>query len=127
MPPPKLILSALLVVQAAAYYGLAHRPETAPLSQPLSDFPAAISDWRMVREGVIEQDERDVLRADDYLTRQYATPAGKSANLFVAYFQSIAARRADAAFSQELPAGCGLDLVCGRHDSHRHRRARAAN
>ncbi len=88
MPPPKLILSALLVVQGAAYYGLAQRPETTPPSEHLSDFPAALGDWRMVREGVIEQDERDVLGADDYLTRQYATSAGKSANLFVAYFQS---------------------------------------
>ncbi len=42
----------------------------------------------MVREGVIDQDERDVLRADDYLTRQYAAPGGKTASLFVAYFRS---------------------------------------
>jgi EpsI family protein len=42
----------------------------------------------MVREGVMEQEEKDVLRADDYLTRQYAASSGKSANLFVAYFQS---------------------------------------
>jgi EpsI family protein len=88
MPLSKLILSALLVVQGAAYYGLAERPEATPPSRPLSAFPVAIGDWRMVREGVIEQDERDVLRADDYLTRQYATSSGKSANLFVAFFQS---------------------------------------
>ena len=42
----------------------------------------------MLREGVIEQDEKDVLRADDYLTRQYAAPGGKAASLFVAYFRS---------------------------------------
>jgi len=42
----------------------------------------------MLREGVIEQDEKDVLRADDYLTRQYTAPGGKTASLFVAYFRS---------------------------------------
>jgi EpsI family protein len=42
----------------------------------------------MVREGVMEQDEKDVLRADDYLTRQYAAAPNKTASLFVAYFQS---------------------------------------
>ena len=41
-----------------------------------------------MREGVIEQEEKDVLRADDYLTRQYAASPGKSPSLFVAYFQS---------------------------------------
>jgi EpsI family protein len=83
-----LILSALFVVQGAAFYGLSERAELIPLSKPLSEFPAVIGDWRMVREGVIEQDERDVLRADDYLARQYATASGRPVNLFVAYFQS---------------------------------------
>lgn len=42
----------------------------------------------MVREGVIEQEEKDVLRADDYLTRQYSASPDKIAGLFVAYFRS---------------------------------------
>jgi len=91
MPPPNrptLILSALFLVQGAAFYGLSHRAELLPQSKPLAEFPAVIGDWRMVREGVIEQDEKDVLRADDYLTRRYATASGKFATLFVAYFQS---------------------------------------
>jgi EpsI family protein len=91
MPTPDratLILSALLVVQGAAFYALSRRAESIPLSKPLSEFPTVVGDWRMVREGVIEQDDKDVLRADDYLTRQYAASPGKSANLFVAYFQS---------------------------------------
>jgi EpsI family protein len=82
-----LVLSALLVLQGAGYYGLSRRNEAIPASKPLGEFPTVIGDWRMVREGVIEQDEKDVLRADDYLTRQYAAQ-GKTASLFVAYFQS---------------------------------------
>jgi EpsI family protein len=85
---PTLILSALFLIQGAAFYGLSHRAELLPQSKPLAEFPAVIGNWRMVREGEIEQDEKDVLRADDYLTRRYATASGKFASLFVAYFQS---------------------------------------
>lgn len=88
MPPPKLILSALLMVQGAAFYGVSERAEVIPKIQPLAGFPIVIGDWRMTWEGAIAQDQKDVLRADDYLTRQYKTATGKSANLFVAYFQS---------------------------------------
>jgi EpsI family protein len=91
MPTPDratLILSALLVFQGATFYGLSRRAEWIPQSKPLTEFPKSIGDWRMVREVVIEQEDKDVLRADDYLTRQYASSSGKSANLFVAYFQS---------------------------------------
>ncbi len=85
---PAIVLSMLFAVQGAAFYGLSRRAEVIPLSKPLAEFPAAIGQWRMVRESVMEQDEKDVLRADDYLTRQYAAASGKSASLFVAYFQS---------------------------------------
>ena len=85
---PALVLSTLFFVQSAAFYGLSRRSEVIPASKSLSAFPATIGEWRMLREGVIESDERDVLLADDYLTRQYAAPGGKTASLFVAYFRS---------------------------------------
>jgi EpsI family protein len=85
---PAFLLSALIVVQGAAFYGVSRRTEALPASKSLAEFPARIGGWRMVREGVIYQDEKDVLRADDYLTREYAGPAGKQASLFVAYFRS---------------------------------------
>src|ERR1700691_1112716 len=79
---PTLVLSALFLVQGAAFYGLTRRTEAIPTWKPLSAFPAVVGEWRMLREGVIEKDEKDVLRADDYLTRQYAAPGGKEASLF---------------------------------------------
>jgi EpsI family protein len=85
---PTLVLSALFLVQGAAFYGLARRTETIPQSRSLSELPRSIGEWRMLREGVIEQDEKDVLRADDYLTREYAASGGKEASLFVAFFRS---------------------------------------
>jgi EpsI family protein len=88
------ILSALLAMQGAAFYGISRRAEWIPTSKPLGEFPAVIGQWRMVREGVIEQEEKDVLRADDYLTRQYAVSPHKTAGLFVAYFRSQRAGQA---------------------------------
>jgi EpsI family protein len=91
MPEPKraaLMLSALLLVQGLAFYGLSRRAETLPASKPLSEFPTVIGEWHMSRGGVVEPEERDVLRADDYLSRQYASSSGQSASLFVAYFRS---------------------------------------
>jgi len=83
-----LALSALLVAQSAAFYGLSGRAETIPRRKPLYEFPAVIGDWRMAREGVLEQDEKNVLHADDYLKRDYRAPRARTASLFVAYFQS---------------------------------------
>jgi EpsI family protein len=88
------ILSALLAMQGAAFYGISRRAEWIPTSKPLGEFPAVIGQWRMVREGVIKQEEKDVLRADDYLTRQYAVSPHKTAGLFVAYFRSQRAGQA---------------------------------
>jgi exosortase D (VPLPA-CTERM-specific) len=83
-----LVLSALFLLQGAAFYGLSRRVEAIPASRPLAELATSMGDWRMVREGVIDQEDKDVLRADDYLTRQYAAASGESANLFMAYFQS---------------------------------------
>ncbi len=42
----------------------------------------------MIQQGVMEQEVKDVLRADDYITRGYAAAAEQFANLFVAFFKS---------------------------------------
>ncbi len=82
-----MILSAFLLLQASVFYGLS-RGESIPVSKPLDDFPIEIGPWRMTQQGVMEPDVKDVLRADDYVTREYGTPASQAANLFVAFFKS---------------------------------------
>jgi EpsI family protein len=83
-----LVLGALFVVQGVTFYGISLRTELIPRSTTLAEFPNVIGEWRTVKEGVIEQEDKDVLRADDYLTRQYASSSGLRANFFVAYFES---------------------------------------
>jgi EpsI family protein len=82
-----MVLSLFLIVQAALFYGFS-RGETPPSFRPLDGFPKEIGDWRMIQQGVMEQDIKDVLRADDYITREYAASPEKAVNLFVAFFKS---------------------------------------
>jgi EpsI family protein len=84
---PAFLLTALLVVQGSLFYGFS-RGETPPSYTPLDKFPNQVGGWRMVQQGVMEQEVKDVLRADDYVTRDYAASPTKVANLFVAFFKS---------------------------------------
>lgn len=79
-------LTLVLVVQAAVFYSASHGENT-PLPAPLTTFPATVESWHTVQEGVIDQDTRDILRADDLMSRVYAGPEG-GAELFIAYFKT---------------------------------------
>ncbi|MCC6362410.1 MAG: EpsI family protein [Bryobacterales bacterium] len=86
--PPARILTVVLLLQAAAFYGMS-RPEEAKPVNPLSTFPKQIAGWRMVQEGVIDKETMEVLRADDVVTRWYTDTDGKNiASLFIAYFHT---------------------------------------
>ncbi|MDP9054786.1 MAG: EpsI family protein [Acidobacteriota bacterium] len=79
-------LTAVLVVQAALFYS-ASRGETPTNVAPLSEFPAAVGNWHLIQEGVIDKESQDVLKADDLLTRDYGSTGG-DANLFIAFFKT---------------------------------------
>lgn len=82
-----MVLSACLIVQCSLFYGFS-RGETHPVTRPLATFPSQLGNWHMIQQGVMEQEIQDVLRADDYVTRDYAASPTQSANLFVAFFKS---------------------------------------
>lgn len=88
-----LILSVLLLTQAAVFYGFS-RGELAPPHRPLDQLPLRFGDWNMVKQGVMEKEIQDVLQADDYATRWYAKPNAPVASLFVAFFKSQRAGQA---------------------------------
>ena len=81
-----LIVTCILVAQAAAYYGL---PKERPVNlvSPLSLFPASIGGWSMVQEISVDKEVAGLLKADAILSRNYAA-AGRSVNLFIAFFRS---------------------------------------
>jgi len=79
-------LTLVVVVQAVLFYTASHGENT-PLPAPLTTFPAVLGHWHEIQEGVIDQDTRDVLKADDLMSRVYAD-AGQRPELFIAYFKT---------------------------------------
>ncbi len=82
------ILSAVLITQAVLFYGMS-RAEANPESRPLNELSEQLGSWKMSKQGVIDDETREVLKADELLNRGYINMALRvEANLFVAYFKT---------------------------------------
>ena len=81
-------VTILLLAQAAVLYS-SSRDELIPSSAPLSNLPLSLNSWRFVQDGVVDDETKDVLKADDLLYREYRdTSTGLHGSLFVAAFRS---------------------------------------
>jgi EpsI family protein len=79
-----LILVAGVVVNAWSYLGEAHVER-----KELKDFPQSIGAWQKTGNDQILDDETlKVLRASDYLLRDFRISDGRVANLYVGYYAS---------------------------------------
>lgn len=81
-----LAATMLIILQGALIYS-AVRPESPPSGKNLAQFPTKLGSWTLLQEGVIDDETRDVLKADDLMNRFYGGK-GVGANLFVAAFRS---------------------------------------
>jgi len=84
---PVRLATVLLLGQAALLYSSDH-PEAIPPSRPLVEMPRSLGPWQAQRDGVIEPEIMEILKADDVLVRDYATAGGERANLYIAAFRS---------------------------------------
>src|SRR3569833_2132799 len=103
------VLTIVAIVQAALFYS-ASRGEGTPLARPLSEMPAALGNWMMTSQGVVEPEVEAVLRADDTVIRGYRSPTGADDSLFIAYFKTQRAGAAPHSPKNCLP-GAGLQPV----------------
>ena len=78
--------SALILLQGILLHS-ANRAESVPSSRPLAQLPAMLGAWRFVEDGLVDDETRRILQADDLLNRIYAHGA-TGASLFVAAFRS---------------------------------------
>jgi EpsI family protein len=81
----------LLIVLLLITVGVRTRLGASPavnLEQPLALFPNQVGTWRLVGQPALSADVVHVLDADAYMVRNYATPRGQQAQLFVAYYRS---------------------------------------
>ena len=108
----RVVVIALLA-QATAFYALS-RPEYLPQSPPLAVFPTTIGPWTVAEEGVVDQETKDVLKADDLLNRMYARPSASPVNLFVAAFRSQRTGKAPHSPKNCLPGSGWSQLVNDR-------------
>src|SRR5215216_6793495 len=90
-----LILVGGVVVNAWSYLGEAHVER-----KVLKDFPESIGTWqRTGTDQILDDEVLKVLRANDYLNRDFRKPGGLVANLYVGYY---ATQRAGATYHSPL-------------------------
>jgi EpsI family protein len=77
------ILVAGVLVNMWAYLGEAHVDR-----KPLKDFPAQLGQWQKSKDQVIDEPTMKVLRASDYILRDFRRPDGQAANFYVGYYAS---------------------------------------
>jgi len=78
------ILVVGLLVNSWAYLGEAHVDR-----KPLKDFPTQLDTWsRLGADTQLDEPTMKVLRASDYLLRDYRRTDGLQANLYVGYYAS---------------------------------------
>ena len=105
-----LVLTLILVVEGGMFYS-ARGLEKVPANRPLEFFPLEARGWHTVREDKVGDDVQSVLRADDTLTRWYASRAHPSGvSLFIAYFRSQRAGQAPHSPKNCLP-GAGWEPI----------------
>jgi EpsI family protein len=80
---PLQIFTVILLAQGLLFYSAA-RKDYVPSNAPLIGLPFELN---AVKDEQIDTETRDVLKADDLLSRYYLSPSG-DVNLFIAYFKS---------------------------------------
>ena len=89
-----LILLAGIAVNAWSYLGEAHVER-----KDLKDFPQTIGAWQKTNDITLDNETLKVLRASDYLSRDFRRPEGQTANLYVGYY---ATQRSGATYHSPL-------------------------
>jgi EpsI family protein len=78
------IVAVGVLVNAWAYLGEAHVDR-----KELNGFPEQLGEWQKSKpDQIIDEPTMKVLRASDYLLRDYRRPNGQTANFYVGYYAS---------------------------------------
>jgi EpsI family protein len=78
----------LLIVASGVFINLWQSAGEAHVTRhALKEFPSEVGSWRQVGSDFrFDQETERVLRADDYLSRNYTREDGRAANLYVGYY-----------------------------------------
>lgn len=78
-----IVVFALLLVSGAYIHFV--KPISVPLNRSFSEFPVRVGNWRMVYEDRFSKEILSVLRATDYMSRQYSDDQGRIVTLYLGY------------------------------------------
>jgi EpsI family protein len=82
-------MAALLILGGAVVNFWAAAGEARVSRRALAEFPAEVGGWRQSgRDARFDAATEAVLRADDYVSRDYAAPGGRTASLYVGYYST---------------------------------------
>ena len=82
------LLFALLVAAGAGIRFLEWRGEARVERQELKGLPSSLGEWKRRQDTRFDQATEAVLKADDYVLREYALPDGHVASLYVGYYST---------------------------------------
>jgi EpsI family protein len=104
-------MAALLVLGGAVVNFWAAAGEARAPRQVLAEFPAEVGDWRKIGGDVrFDAATEAVLKADDYISRDYSAGSGRFASLYVGYY---ATQGAGATYHSPLNCLPGSGWVLG--------------
>jgi EpsI family protein len=62
-----------------------HRDIDVPINRPFSEFPQKVHTWQMSKRNEFSDNVLGVLKATDYLSREYTDAGGKPVGLYIGY------------------------------------------
>ena len=96
-----MLAPALVLLAGFGGRALIQPQERLPLERPLSEFPERLAGLELSGELDVPQPEREALRADDLLYREYRFESGRPVTLYVAWYG-----RQTGGLSIHSPANC---------------------
>jgi EpsI family protein len=84
----RYILTIIILLAAAAVNHYFSKPDISLPRKSLAEFPKELGDWTTITEQKIEGRTMEILRVDDYITRNYRNSRGDIIGLYIGYFKS---------------------------------------
>jgi EpsI family protein len=82
-----ILVSAVLLLSFGLRTWVSASP-VIPTRSSLSEFPKDLDGWKLVGEDVLSDPIAGVLKADDYIMRNYQNAKGRPVDMFVAYYRT---------------------------------------
>jgi EpsI family protein len=115
-PSKTILMIACVLAAQMALYAYYTKAEKVAVGRSFTEFPNRLGAWNLSQEGVVEQEVRDMLQADDIMNRFYSdTQSRYSANLFVASFRSQRSGVAPHSPKNCLPGSGWTPIVSDKH------------